>query len=110
MVNNEIQVDNGKEIAMKFDFENIILSTIKGFKKIKSDIESLSERKKGKFYKNYKINLNEKIIAYCKVSPLGMSFWGCIFTDKAFYCNFAEKLYINYQSVTKALRASENEH
>ena len=33
MVNNEIQVDNGKEIAMKFDFENIILSTIKGFKK-----------------------------------------------------------------------------
>ncbi len=65
MVNNEIQVDNGKEIAMKFDFENIILSTIKGFKKIKSDIESLGERKKEKFYKNYKINLNERIIAYC---------------------------------------------
>jgi len=72
-------------LFLSHDFCEIIQNTEKGFKKLKTDTKALSIAKKSKILNCYKISSDEKIIAYCKTHPLGITINGCIFTDKAFY-------------------------
>lgn len=52
---------------------------------MKTDAMVLKLRKKEKIYRCYEIPSSEKIIAYCKTHPFGVTTNGCVFTDKAFY-------------------------
>ncbi len=70
---------------MNYDFYEIIQNIAKSFKKLKTDTKALSTVKKNKIFNYYKISSDEKIIAYCKTHPLGITVNGSIFTDKAFY-------------------------
>jgi len=63
----------------------VVLSKAKELHVIKTDTTCLKTRKLEKVYNCYEIPMDEKIIAYCKTHPFGITMNGCVFTDKAFY-------------------------
>lgn len=70
---------------MNTSIAEIIQNKAKELNKIKTDAAYLKPRKLEKIYKCYEIPASEKIIAYCKTHPLGITINGCVFTDAAFY-------------------------
>lgn len=64
-------------------FADTISKFLPVFEKLCFDIQKLKNLQK--LYKIYHICPDEKIVAYCKTHPLGITVNGSIFTDKAFY-------------------------
>ena len=67
----------------EINFNEVILRDKNKFTKLQFDLDNI--RKEKKIYQIYNIPTNEKIIAYCKTHPFGITTNGCVFTDKAFY-------------------------
>lgn len=70
---------------MNTGIAEIIQNEANKLEKIKTDAAYLKHRKLEKIYRCYEIPASEKIIAYCKTHPLGITINGCVFTDVAFY-------------------------
>lgn len=70
---------------MNTNIAEIIQNEANKLDRMKTDAMYLKPRKLEKIYRCYEIPSGEKIIAYCKTHPFGITTNGCVFTDKAFY-------------------------